>query len=318
MRVITLNMARRSSRLPEQSAALAAREPDVVALQDVTDTTLPLWRVVLERIRPPHVRASLDQADPSRSAAASHRRAPGLRRGASGSVGEAARSVVETAAAAVAATAIGPIEIHCLRVPNAADGWVKAHTLQAIRAGLHAAPPTPSVVCRDLNAPRRELENGSVLSFARDSRGRLRGPEWTRASSASCPDCGTSATGRPIAHSTATGPASRAGPGSASLVTAAAGTSTTVHLARGGASGLRLPPLLARRGPQRPLGRRGRHPPVCRASPEPTPGLEPGTPSLRVLFSGFFVSFDVRRCPMEYPAKAPISGVCRRIAPDTL
>jgi len=46
MRVITWNVARRSSCLAEQCAALAAREPDVVALQEVTDTTLPLWRAV--------------------------------------------------------------------------------------------------------------------------------------------------------------------------------------------------------------------------------------------------------------------------------
>src|SRR6476620_8073373 len=69
MRVITWNVARRSSCLAEQCAALAAREPDVVALQEVTDTTLPLWRAVLERIGLPHVRASLDHADPSRAPA---------------------------------------------------------------------------------------------------------------------------------------------------------------------------------------------------------------------------------------------------------
>ena len=90
----------------------------------------------------------------------------------------------ETAVAAVAASAIGPIEVHCVHVPNAANGWVKPRTLQAIRAGLEAAPPTPRVMCGDLNTPRRELENGSVFSFARDSRGRLRperGPEWDEA-----------------------------------------------------------------------------------------------------------------------------------------
>jgi exonuclease III len=40
------------------------------------------------------------------------------------------------------------------------------------------------VVCGDLNTPRRELESGEVMSFARDSRGRLRaerGAEWDEA-----------------------------------------------------------------------------------------------------------------------------------------
>jgi exonuclease III len=92
--------------------------------------------------------------------------------------------------AAVAATAIGPVEVHCVHVPNAANGWVKAHTLQAVRAGLQAAPPMARVVCGDLNTPRRELESGEVLSFARDSRGRLRperGPEWDQAELAVVP-----------------------------------------------------------------------------------------------------------------------------------
>jgi exonuclease III len=90
----------------------------------------------------------------------------------------------ETTVAAVAETSIGPVEIHCLHVPNAANGWVKVQTLQAIRAGLAAAPPKARVVCGDLNTPRRELETGEVVSFARDSRARLRaerGTEWDEA-----------------------------------------------------------------------------------------------------------------------------------------
>src|SRR4051794_1885402 len=52
-------------------------------------------------------------------------------------------------------------------------------------------------------------------------------PSGTRPSSASCLDCESLATGPPTARSTATGPASRAGPGRASPVMAAAGASTT-------------------------------------------------------------------------------------------
>jgi exonuclease III len=183
MRVITWNVARRSSRLAEQAAALAARGPDLVALQEVTDTTLPLWRAMLERIELPHVRASLDAADPSRSPA--RRRRTGVLIASRGPLREPSATLpvpwAETVVAAVAATAIGPIEIHCLHVPNAANGWVKPHTLQAVRAGLDAAAPVARVVCGDFNTPRRELESGEVVSFARDSRGRLRperGSSW--------------------------------------------------------------------------------------------------------------------------------------------
>ena len=186
LRVISWNVARRSSRLAEQAAALARREPDVVALQEITDTTLPLWRAVLERIGLPHIRASLDTADPARTPA--QRRRTGVLLGSSEALRDPSATLpvpwAETAVAAVAATAIGPIEIHCLHVPNAANGWVKPDTLKAVRAGLEVAPALARVVCGDLNIPRRELESGEVVSFARDSRGRLRperGSDWDEA-----------------------------------------------------------------------------------------------------------------------------------------
>ena len=186
MRVITWNVARRSSRLAEQAAALAGREPDVVALQEITERTLPLWRAVLARIGLPHVRASLDEADPSRAPA--KRRGTGVLLASSTALGDPSATLAvpwpETAVAAEASSAIGGVEIHCLHVPNAANGWIKARTLQAIRAGLYVAPPRARVVCGDLNTPRRELETGHVVSFARDSRGRLRperGAEWDEA-----------------------------------------------------------------------------------------------------------------------------------------
>ena len=47
MRLITWNVNRRLSVLAEQAAALAGRAPDVVALQEVTASSWPLWRVAL-------------------------------------------------------------------------------------------------------------------------------------------------------------------------------------------------------------------------------------------------------------------------------
>ena len=194
MRIVCWNVARRSSRLAEQAAALAGREPDVVALQEVTDRTVPLWRAALEAIGLAHARASLDGADPARVPAA--RRRTGVLLSSRSSLAnacftphpapaEAADLPVpwpETALAAVASSvATGPVELHCVHVPNAANGWVKVRTLEAIRGGLAAAPRGPRVLCGDLNTPRRELPDGEVISFARDSRGRIRperGTEW--------------------------------------------------------------------------------------------------------------------------------------------
>ena len=186
MRIISWNVARRSSRLAEQATVVAEREPDVVALQEITRRTAPLWRRALETIGLPHVRASLDEADPRREPAS--RRATGVLIAARRPLEEAAPLALpwpETTTAATARTQrAGRVELHCVHVPNAANGWVKVHTLEAIRAGLATAPPAARVLCGDLNTPRREHPGGEVISFARDSRGRLRperGEQWDAA-----------------------------------------------------------------------------------------------------------------------------------------
>src|SRR5215211_2781646 len=118
MRIVTWNVARRRSRLAEQAAALAGREPDMVALQEVTDRTLPLWRAALATIGLAHVRMSLDRVDPARVPA--DRRRTGVRIGFRTSLADAAALPVpwpETAIAAVASSvATGPVELHCVHV----------------------------------------------------------------------------------------------------------------------------------------------------------------------------------------------------------
>ena len=260
MRVITWNVARRSSRLAEQAAALAAREPDVVALQEVTDTTLPLWRVVLERIGLPHVRASLDHAERSRTPA--QRRRTGVLLGSRTAPGDPSATLPvpwsETAVAAVAATAIAdrdPLPACSKRRQRLGKS---AHASGHARGASRRAAGAGRGVRRSRHR-RRELESGEVLSFARDSRGRLRperGPEWDEAELGVVPGLRDLGTATPIARSTAADPAGRAGPGSVRSWRRLA-PRPPIHLGRVGASDLSLPPLVARRGPKRPLRARG-------------------------------------------------------------
>ena len=186
LRLITWNVARRVSRIVEQATVLAVREPDVVALQEVTRRTLPWWRSAFEFMGLGHVRASLDGADPARVPAT--RRLTGVMLASRTALGDVGQPLVapwpETAACASVQTDQGPIEVFCVHVPNAANGLIKVKTLQAVRHGLTVAEPAPRVLCGDLNTPRRELPGGQVISFARDSRGRLRadrGSEWDAA-----------------------------------------------------------------------------------------------------------------------------------------
>jgi exodeoxyribonuclease III len=186
LRLITWNVARRASGMVEQATALATRRPDVVALQEVTRRTLPLWQRAFELMGLHHVRTSL--ADYASAPASPVQRRLAVVLASALPLDDVGPALPvpwpETALCASALTARGRVEICSVHVPNAANGWIKVATLQALRSGLADAVLAPRVVCGDLNTPRRELPSGQVVSFARDSRGRLRperGPDWDAA-----------------------------------------------------------------------------------------------------------------------------------------
>ena len=174
-RLLTWNVARRVTRLAEQAAALGAREPDVVALQEVTARTLPLWEAACATLGLPHVRCSLRGADPARAPAGPRR--TGVLLASRTPLAPAPALAVPWPESALAGVTAG-IEVHVVHVPNAANGAIKPGTLAAVRAGLAeraaAAADGARVLCGDLNTPRREHPDGTVWSFARDGRGRLR------------------------------------------------------------------------------------------------------------------------------------------------
>ena len=49
MKLITWNTAARKGKAPHQCAAIEKMAPDVLALQEVTKQTLPLWQEMLPR-----------------------------------------------------------------------------------------------------------------------------------------------------------------------------------------------------------------------------------------------------------------------------
>ena len=186
MRIITWNVARRTSLLADQAAVLGSRAPDVVALQEVTARTLPLWRAACEVLGLAHVITSLEGADPARAPAGRRRTGVLLASRTALAVTGPGLDVPwpETALVGTVIADGSPVEVHTVHVPNAANGWVKVETLRAIRAGLAGAAGAPRVLCGDLNIPRRELPDGRVVSFARDTKGRLRperGVDWDAA-----------------------------------------------------------------------------------------------------------------------------------------
>ena len=168
-----------ASRSPEQAEAVAAAGADVVALQEVTVRTEPLWRA---RWR---TRASRRASRRSRPPAGSGRRAARRAHRRPRAARAAASPPDVPWPERVLCCAVGDVEIINLHSPIApAPELAKIRTHEAVAAYLAGAQPAPRVLCGDLNTPRREFPDGDVLTFAHDTNGRLRperGERWDRA-----------------------------------------------------------------------------------------------------------------------------------------
>jgi exodeoxyribonuclease-3 len=191
VRVVTWNVAGRVGRQPEQGRALAAVGADLIALQEVTARTLPLWRAALADSGFAACETALEgQAEPADAPAPA---APEPQRRRLLGVLTAAREPLVRLPAPpgvpwperVLCSRVGDVEVVNLHSPiSPAPGLAKVLTHEAIAAYLAAGDGGPRILCGDLNTPRRELADGDVLTFAHDSAGRLRpdrGERWDRA-----------------------------------------------------------------------------------------------------------------------------------------
>jgi exonuclease III len=171
-------VAGRVGRQPEQAAAVAAVAADVVALQEVTRKTEPAWRAALAEAGLVHVASAVDLAAPER------KRPLGVLTAARSAIALQDPPPVPWPERVLCASVDG-IEVINLHSPIApAPELAKVRTHEAVAAWLHAEPRSPRVLCGDLNTPRREHDDGSVLTFAHDSNGRLRperGERWDAA-----------------------------------------------------------------------------------------------------------------------------------------
>jgi len=180
VRLVTWNVAGRVRRQPEQAAALAGAGADVVALQEVTATTLPLWREALDAAGLPHAISSLDAGPPPRP------RRLGVLTAARGPLGARALppGLPWPERVLVVALADGSEVVNVHSPISPSPDLAKVLTHEALAAALGPAGDAPVVLCGDLNTPRREHGPGDVLTFAHDSRGRVReqrGERWVAA-----------------------------------------------------------------------------------------------------------------------------------------
>ena len=180
MRLVSWNVAGRLKRQPEQADVVLSVAPDVVALQEVTVNSLPLWRERLEAAGFEWVVSPLDDARPPKP-----RRLAVMTAGR----GDLAKRPLEDLpwperALSVEVDGIEVVNVHSPISPS--PGLAKVLTHEALFAYARDRPG-PIVLAGDLNTPRRTHEDGTILTFAHTSSGNLRperGERWNAAESA--------------------------------------------------------------------------------------------------------------------------------------
>ena len=176
MRLVSWNVAGRRRRLPEQAEAVLSAAPDVVCLQEVTANSLPEWRAALAEAGLGHTVTPLDEyvpPKPRRLGVLTAAREP-LERIDLGELPWPERAV----AADLRGTTL--LNVHSPISPS--PDLAKVRTHEALYAW--ARERDRIVLAGDLNTPRRDLPDGSVLTFAHESNGTLReerGERWDAA-----------------------------------------------------------------------------------------------------------------------------------------
>jgi exodeoxyribonuclease-3 len=176
--LLSWNTAARARRQPEQAERVAAVVPDIVCLQEVTATTAPLWTERLGALGLEN--AALAESEP---ASAAGRRPLIALTAARRPLAATSVPGVPWAERVLAVSCEGLLIVNVHSPISSRPDLVKVLTHEAVHAHL-AGHAGPSILCGDLNTPRREHPDGRVWTFARTSHGNLRperGERWDRA-----------------------------------------------------------------------------------------------------------------------------------------
>ena len=175
-RVLTWNVAGRITRLAEQAGAVAAIGADVIALQEVTPRSWPLWLQAL---------AEYESIWSLEDCAFEGKRPLGVLLAARRDLSfERIERPPGPWPERLVCARIDGVAFACAHSPiSPSPGLAKVRWHEALHLAL-SAWEAPAVLLGDLNTPRREHPDGTVLTFAHNSNGTLResrGERWDAA-----------------------------------------------------------------------------------------------------------------------------------------
>jgi len=184
------NVAGRVKKLPDQLAAIQENHPDILALQEITKTTLPKWLHALKTLGY-HVSHSFDFVIDQALLIGGRK------------YGVITATTWEQTILPIkpikipwherflpirTKSSFGPIEVHNIHMPaGVSHGVIKAQTFEGLYTYLAKTNQTARILCGDFNSPRHEYPNGEIITFGKGTRrkkGRLVNDTHNRQASA--------------------------------------------------------------------------------------------------------------------------------------
>lgn len=183
MKLITWNVAGRVRMLPRQVECLAKLQPDIITLQEVTKTTLPLLKKMLPSIGLNHMVSSLDFVTDPKVIKGPRRYGLLIASIWGISHAEIGGDLIkwpERFLSGTVNTPQLPIRVHTTHIPRgSSNGWVKIEMLEGIYLTLVAENHPHRILTGDFNTPQEEMTNGEVITwgYQKDNKGiyKLRG-----------------------------------------------------------------------------------------------------------------------------------------------
>ena len=183
MRLLTWNLNGRRH-IERQAAAVADRVPDIVALQELTQNSVPRWRDALTTSGMTHLidsfahAPSWQPAGPRRYGLLIASRFPLTK-----VLAEHPVPWPERVLTAAVTTPIGVVNLHTAHIPpGSGNGWMKVEMLEAVSAVVAETYDSPTVLCGDFNIPQLEMPDGRIITWGQEMvdgepcvRGRWRG-----------------------------------------------------------------------------------------------------------------------------------------------
>ena len=168
--LISWNTAHRTRKLSQQVAALLAREPDIVALQEVTGSTGDRLACGLAKGGLDHFDCSLNSERGTGSRVGPRRYGVAIASRFPIEQGPKLNLPVpwpEKTLSRLVHCSFGQVEVHTVHVPpGSSNGWTKIETFEGICQGLAQSNPTrPRILCGDFNSPQEEHADGTVVAW---------------------------------------------------------------------------------------------------------------------------------------------------------